>query len=116
MSDRSFLGAFFQFLFTLFSVASAAILLAYILVCVSLIILRKKEPNMPRPYKLRAPKTIAVLAIFGAALAFLFSIYIIVVGEAETRVVGSSLFFGLTIVGLVYYFAVVRKRGISANA
>jgi APA family basic amino acid/polyamine antiporter len=109
------LGAFFQFLFTLFTVASAAILLAYILVCISLIILRKKEPNMPRPYKLRAPKTIAVLAIFGAALAFLFSIYIIV-GETETRVVGSSLFFGLTIVGLVYYFAVVRKRGISAKA
>ncbi len=108
------LGAFFQFLFTLFTVASAAILLAYILVCVSFLILRKKEPKMKRPYKLRAPKTTAVLAIFGAALAFLFSIYIIV-GEPETRVVGSSLFFGLTIVGLIYYFAVVRRRGINAK-
>jgi amino acid transporter len=108
------LGAFFQFLFTLFSVASAAILLAYILVCVSLIILRKKEPNMKRPYKLRAPKTVAGLAIFGAVLAFLFSIYIIV-GDVENRAVGSGLFFGLTIVGLIYYFTVVRKRGIKAK-
>ncbi len=109
------LGAFFQFLFTLFAVASAAILLAYILVCISLLILRKKEPKMKRPFKLRMPKTVAALAIFGAVLAFLFSIYIIV-SEPETRVVGSGLFFGLTIVGLIYYFAVVRRRGISAKA
>ncbi len=109
------LGAFFQFLFTLFVVASAAILLAYILVCISLLILRKKEPKMKRPYRLRAPKLVASLAIFGASLAFLFSIYIIV-GDPETRVVGSALFFGLTIVGLIYYFVVVRKRGISAKA
>jgi len=108
------LGAFFQFLFTLFVVASAAILLAYILVCISLLILRKKEPKMKRPYRLRAPKIVASLAIFGAAMAFLFSIYIII-GDPETRVVGSALFFGLTIVGLIYYFLVVRKRGISAK-
>ncbi|MBN2224534.1 MAG: amino acid permease [Deltaproteobacteria bacterium] len=109
------LGAFFQFLFTLFTVASAAILLAYILVCISLLILRKKEPNMKRPYRLRAPKIVASLAIFGAVMAFLFSIYIIV-GDAQTRAVGSSLFFGLTAVGLVYYFFIVRKRGISAKS
>jgi basic amino acid/polyamine antiporter, APA family len=108
------LGAFFQVLFTLFVVASAAILLAYILVCISLLILRKKEPNMKRPYRLRAPRIVASLAIFGAAMAFLFSIYIIV-GDVENRAVGSSLFFGLTIIGLVYYFFVVRKRGISAK-
>jgi len=109
------LGAFFQFLFTLFVVASAAILLAYILVCVSLLILRKKEPDMKRPYRLRAPKIVASLAIFGAVVAFLFSIYIIVM-DVESRVVGSALFFGLTAVGLIYYFAVVRRRGISAKA
>ncbi len=109
------LGAFFQVLFTLFVVASAAILLAYILVCISLLILRKKEPKMKRPYRLRAPKIVASLAIFGAVVAFLFSIYIIV-GDVENRAVGSSLFFGLTLVGLIYYFFIVRKRGISAKA
>ncbi len=108
------LGAFFQVLFTLFVVASAAILLAYILVCVSLLILRKKEPKMKRPYRLRAPKIVASLAIFGAVLAFLFSVYIIV-GDQENRAVGSALFFGMTVVGLVYYFFVVRKRGIRAK-
>jgi basic amino acid/polyamine antiporter, APA family len=108
------LGAFFQFLFTLFAVASAAILLAYILVCVSLLILRKKEPKMKRPYRLRAPRLVAGLAIIGAVTAFLFSIYIIV-KDQETRAVGSALFFGLTAVGLIYYFLVVRRRGISAR-
>ncbi len=108
------LGAFFQFLFTLFVVASAAILLAYILVCVSLLILRKKEPKMKRPYRLRAPRIVASLAIFGAVVSFLFSIYIIIKDE-ESRVIGSALFFGLTAVGLIYYFLVVRRRGISAR-
>ena len=108
------LGAFFQFLFTLFVVASAAILLAYILVCISLLILRKKEPKMKRPYRLRAPRIVASLAIFGAVVSFLFSIYIIIKDE-ESRVIGSALFFGLTAVGLIYYFLVVRRRGISAR-
>lgn len=70
---------------------------------------------MKRPYRLRAPKIVASLAIFGAVVAFLFSIYIIV-GDVENRAVGSSLFFGLTLVGLIYYFFIVRKRGISAKA
>jgi amino acid transporter len=108
------LGAFFQFLFTLFVVASAAILLAYILVCISLLILRKKEPKMKRPYRLRAPRIVASLAIFGAVVSFLFSIYIIIKDE-ESRVIGSALFFGLTAAGLIYYFLVVRRRGISAR-
>jgi APA family basic amino acid/polyamine antiporter len=109
------LGAFFQFLFTLFTVASAAILLAYILVCLSFLILRTKEPKMKRPYRIRYHRTVGGLATFGAVVAFLFSIVLIVM-DKENRVVGSALFFGLAIVGLIYYFAVVRKRGIRAKS
>jgi hypothetical protein len=57
---------------------------------------------------------VASLAIFGAVVSFLFSIYVIIKDE-ENRVIGSALFFGLTAVGLIYYFLVVRRRGISAR-
>jgi basic amino acid/polyamine antiporter, APA family len=109
------LGAFFQFLFTLFSVASAAILLAYIMVCLSFLILRKKEPNMKRPYRVRMFRTVGGFALFGAVVSFLFSIFVIVI-DKENGLVGSALFFGLAFVGLVYYIFVVRKRGISARS
>lgn len=69
---------------------------------------------MKRPYRLRFPKTVGSLAIVGAAVAFLFSIYIII-QDQESRVIGSALFFGLTVVGLIYYYLVVRRRGIKAK-
>jgi amino acid transporter len=101
------LGAFFQFLFTLFSVASAAVLLAYILVCISLIILRKREPKMKRPYRVPAYQLVSGLSIFGAVIAELFAIYVII---SDKELVGSVLFFGLAALGLIYYFTVGRLK------
>lgn len=42
---------------------SFAVVLAYVLVSVSFLVLRYKEPNMPRPYKVRAGKFVGVMAI-----------------------------------------------------
>jgi amino acid transporter len=105
------LGAFFPFLFVLFNVASAAILVAFILVCVSLIVLRKKEPEMERPYRVPMYMVVAVLALVGSVVAELFSIYLLVEGK---ELVGVVLFFGLAIVGLIYYFIAARKSGSGA--
>ena len=46
----------------------------YMLVALSFLALRKKEPDMPRPYKIKHGKTIGVLAI--ALSLFLFILYL----------------------------------------
>ena len=101
------MGSLFPFLLTLFQVASAAILVAYILVCISLIVLRKKEPKMKRPYRVPVYPIIAGVALFGAVLAELFAIYVLI---EDKQVLGAVLFFGLTIIGLLYYFIFARKQ------
>ena len=42
---------------------SFAVVLAYVLVSISFLVLRYKEPNMPRPYKVRAGKFVGIIAI-----------------------------------------------------
>ena len=101
------LGCFFDFLLTLFQVASAAILVAYILVCISLFVLRKKEPGMERPFRMPAAWFLGGLAILGAVLAELFAVYMLI---EDKEVIGTVLFFGLTAVGLLYYIFVARKK------
>lgn len=101
------LGALFPFVMALFEVASAAILVAFILVCVSLIVLRKKEPDMERPFRLPFYRLIAGIALFGAVIAELFAIFLLV---EDKQVVGVTIFFGLAILGLFYYLLVSRKR------
>jgi amino acid transporter len=100
-------GCFFDFLLTLFQVASAAILVAYILVCISLFVLRKKEPGMERPFRMPAAWLLGGFAILGAVLAELFAIYMLI---EDKEVLGTVLFFGLTAVGLLYYIFVARKK------
>lgn len=42
---------------------SFAVVVAYVLVSASFLVLRFKEPNMPRPYKVRAGKLVGVIAL-----------------------------------------------------
>lgn len=42
---------------------SFAVVIAYVLVSASFLVLRFKEPNMPRPYKVRAGKLVGVIAL-----------------------------------------------------
>lgn len=54
--------------------ASLAVVVAYFLVALSFVMLRRKEPEMPRPYKLRYPGFIgyaAVLISFGFILLYM---------------------------------------------
>ncbi|MBN1574249.1 MAG: amino acid permease [Deltaproteobacteria bacterium] len=106
------LGSFFPFLLALMKVGSSAILVAFIMVCLSLIILRVKEPKMERPYKVPMYLFVAVLALIGSIAAELISIYVLI---EDKELVGSVLFFGLAAVGLIYYFAVARKRDLDVT-
>lgn len=68
---------------TVISVSVFSALFMYILALISLFILRKREPNMDRPYKVLYPITpiisfIAVLFIFGCVIAFNLGIVVIV--------------------------------------
>ena len=100
------LGAIFQQLFLVFQIASSAILVAYILVLISFFLLRKRKPDMERPYTVPAYPLTPIIAIFGAVLAFLFSLV------AFESWVHWAIFVGMTLVGLLYYVTSVRKREI----
>jgi amino acid transporter len=100
------LGAVFQQLFLVFQIASSAILVAYILVLISFFVLRKRRPDMERPYTVPAYPLTPIIAIFGAVLAFLFSLV------AFESAVHWALFVGMTLIGLVYYVTSVRNREI----
>jgi len=101
------LGAIFQQLFLVFQIASSAILVAYILVIISFFVLRKKRPDMERPYTVPAYPLTPIIAIFGSVLAFLFSLV------AFESWVHWAIFVGVTVVGLIYYFVSVRTREIT---
>jgi APA family basic amino acid/polyamine antiporter len=100
------LGAIFQQLFLVFQIASSAILVAYIFVLISFFALRKRRPDMERPYTVPAYPLTPIVAIFGAVLAFLFSLV------AFESSVHWAIFIGMTLVGLVYYVTSVRNREI----
>ena len=100
------LGAIFQQLFLVFQIASSAILVAYILVLISFFLLRKRKPDMERPYTVPAYPLTPIIAIFGAVLAFLFSLV------AFESWVHWAIFVGMTLVGLLYYVTSVRNREI----
>ena len=62
---------------------------------------------MKRPYTVPAYPLTPIIALIGSVLAFLFSL---VAFESWIHWV---IFIGLTLVGLVYYFASVRKKAIT---
>jgi len=101
------LGAIFQELFLVFQIAASAILIAYIMVIISFFILRKKRPDMKRPYKVPFYPLTPVIALFGSILAFLFSLV------AFETWVHWVIFIGATVVGLLYYTISVRKKEIA---
>lgn len=98
------LGAIFQQLFMVFQIASSAILIAYILVIISFFLLRKRKPQMERPYRVPAYPLTPIIALFGSVLAFLFSLV------AFESWVHWAIFLGVTAVGLLYYVVAVRTR------
>ncbi|HDH98785.1 MAG TPA: amino acid permease [Deltaproteobacteria bacterium] len=98
------LGAIFQQLFMVFQIASSAILIAFILVIISFIILRKKRPDMERPYVVPLYPLTPIIALFGSIAAFLFSL---ISFESWIHWV---IFGAATILGLFYYVSRVKNR------
>lgn len=81
---------------------SFGIVIAYVLVSISFMVLRKKEPDMPRPYKLKNYKFIGSMAIIVASLMLL--LYIPGLIKAEWIIVG-----GWTVLGAIFFISAKRK-------
>ncbi|SEK97064.1 amino acid/polyamine/organocation transporter, APC superfamily [Pseudoxanthomonas sp. GM95] len=80
-------------------ISNSGTLFAFIMVAVGVLILRKKQPNRPRPFKTPFVWVTCILAIAGCILLFVnLSGYTI------------GLFFGWAAIGLVVYFLYGYKR------
>jgi ethanolamine permease len=95
-------GSFYGKLITLLDMASTVVIIAYILVCLSLISLRKKEPELQRPYKVPLYPVVPIIAIIGSLIA-------LVVEATLVATIDWIVLVGLVVLGVLYYFASVRK-------
>lgn len=99
-------GALYQEILVVFQLSSAAIVIVYVLMCVSVIMLRKSEPDLERPYRVPLYPVLPIIgmvASFGALLIALTTI----------DNVGFILFFIWLALGMVYYVTILRKKDIS---
>jgi basic amino acid/polyamine antiporter, APA family len=95
-------GSYFTELIVLFDTAASAVLLCYILVVVSLITLRRKEPNLERPYKTWGYPVVPIVAIIAIIPAWLISM-------ALLKPWAIGVYFGWMILGALYFLIFRRK-------
>jgi amino acid transporter len=86
---------------------SAATVVAYILVAMSYLLLRKNEPDMPRPYKLRFGGLVGVLAV--AMSLFMLVLYIPGMPAGLTIEECILLGFAVLLGGVLGIFAKVKS-------
>ncbi len=96
------LGSVFTELIVLFDTAASAVLLCYLLVVISVIRLRRKEPDMERPYKMWGYPAIPILAIVSIIPAWGISILLL-----KPWAIG--IFVGWMVLGILY-FVLFRKN------
>lgn len=103
------IGSFVPRLIVLFDTAASAVLVTYALTAISVITLRKKEPNIERPYAVPWGYTIPILALIGVVPTFLVSLRILTVPALV-------VFLAWFVVGVIYYFAFRRRKERAARA
>ncbi|PRR81904.1 APC family permease [Clostridium vincentii] len=85
---------------------SFGVVVAYLLVAISFLVLRFKEPNMPRPYKVKAGKFVGIMAILLSG--FMTALYI--PGMPSGLVKEELIIVGAwCLLGLIFY-AVARTK------
>jgi amino acid transporter len=95
------LGSFATELIVLFDTAASSVLVCYILVAVALMQLRKKEPDLERPYKVWAYPLVPIVAIIASIPAWGISLLIL-------KPEAIAVYFGWMAVGILY-FLIVRR-------
>lgn len=94
--------------------ASFGCVIAYMFVSISFCILRKKRPEMERPYKVKAGKFVGVMAVLMAVLmaGFMTLLYIIPASFSAALVWQEWVVVGIWLaLGVFFYFYSKRKYG-----
>jgi amino acid transporter len=97
------LGSYFTELIALFDTAASAVLICYVLVTVTVIALRKKEPDMERPYKMSFYPLIPILALISIIPTWLISMTLL-------KPWSLGIFAGWIILGVLYFFIMRKGR------
>lgn len=95
-------GSFIKELIVLFDTASAAILICYLLVVISLLRLRRLEPDMERPYRIWGYPVVPIIAILAIIPTWLISLTLLTTWA-------KAVFFGWVLIG-IGYFILFRNR------
>ena len=98
----SIISVFFgrQMLVWISNAASFACCIAYCIVAISFVILRKKEPNLERPYKIKHYKLVGFLAI--ALSGLLVVMYLIPKSATALAPVEFAIVGGWTLLGIIF--------------
>lgn len=99
-------GALYQEILVVFQLSSAAIVIVYILICISVMMLRKSEPELERPYRVPLYPILPIIGMVASVAALLIALTTI-------DSVGFILFVIWLVVGMAYYLAVIRNKDIS---
>jgi len=99
-------GALYQEILVVFQLSSAAIVIVYILICLSVMMLRKSEPDLERPYLVPGYPVLPIIGMIASLAALLIALTTI-------DGVGFILFLIWLVVGLVYYLTTIRKKDLS---
>lgn len=99
-------GALYQEILVVFQLSSAAIVIVYILICISVMMLRKSEPELERPYRVPLYPILPIIGVVASVAALLIALTTI-------DSVGFILFVIWLVVGMAYYLAVIRNKDIS---
>ena len=85
-------------------ISNSGTLFAFLMVAVGVMILRKTQPDRPRPFRTPMVWVVCPLAIAGTLLLFFnLSVYTL------------SMFFGWTVIGLIVYYSYGYRRSHLAN-
>lgn len=98
-------GAFYQQLLVILQLSSAAIMVVYCLISISVIRLRRLEPDLARPYRI---PVFPVLPLVG----FITSIAALLIALTTIDVLGFIVFAVWLAAGLVYYVTELRNKDI----
>jgi amino acid transporter len=96
-------GSFIQELIVLFDTAAASVLVSYFLVALTVLVLRRKEPELERPYRIHGYPYIPIIAAIAVVPTWVIAVAIL-------KVWALGVFIGWVLLGCGYYLFVRKKR------
>ncbi len=96
-------GSFIQELIVLFDTAAASVLVSYFLVALTVLMLRRKEPELERPYRIHGYPYIPIIAAIAVVPTWVIALAIL-------KIWALGVFTGWVLLGCGYYLFVRKNR------